>query len=89
MKAELFASLLALASISAAATRTDMLVSTDWLAKHLTDPKIVILHVSGNRTAYDAGHVPGARFVPLSDIAVTRTGSSRPSLSTRNSSKLP
>jgi thiosulfate/3-mercaptopyruvate sulfurtransferase len=74
MTAKFFASFLALASLTAAATRPGMLVSTDWLAKHLTDSKVVVLHVSGNRTAYDAGHLPGARFVPLSDLAITRDG---------------
>ena len=56
------------------ATRSDMLVSADWLAQHLNDSKIVILHVSANKTAYDAGHIPGARFVPQSDLVVTRDG---------------
>jgi thiosulfate/3-mercaptopyruvate sulfurtransferase len=51
-----------------------MLVSTDWLAQHLKDPKLVVLHVSRDRKAYDAGHIPGARFLALSDIAVTRDG---------------
>jgi thiosulfate/3-mercaptopyruvate sulfurtransferase len=69
-----FGALLAVASIASAAQRTDMLVSTDGLAKHSTDPKVVILHVAPNRTAYDVGHVPGARFVALPDIAVTRDG---------------
>lgn len=54
--------------------RSDMLVSTGYLARHLNDPDLVILHVSRNRAAYDAGHIPGARFVPLSDIVVTRDG---------------
>ncbi len=64
------------ASMAAAApaVRSNMLVTTDWLSQHLTDPKIVVLHVSGNRTAYDAGHIPGARFVSLSELAVTRDG---------------
>jgi len=51
-----------------------MLVSTGWLAQHLNDPKVVILHVSRDRTAYDAGHIPGARFLALSDFVVTREG---------------
>jgi len=61
-------------SAAAASTRPDMLASTDWLANHFTDPNIVILHVAANRTAYDAGHIPGARFVAQPDIAVTRDG---------------
>jgi len=44
------------------------------LANNLTNPKLVILHVSANRTAYDAGHIPGARFVAQSDLVVTRDG---------------
>ena len=61
-------------SAAAASTRTDMLVSSDWLAAHLADPSIVILHVAANRKAYDAGHIPGARFVAQGDIAITRDG---------------
>jgi thiosulfate/3-mercaptopyruvate sulfurtransferase len=51
-----------------------MLVQTDWLATHLSDRNLVILHVGANRAAYDAGHIPGARFVALNEIAVTRNG---------------
>ncbi len=66
--------LLSLAASAAPAVRSDMLVSTAWLAQHLNDPNIVILHVSRDRKTYDAGHIPGARFLALSDIAVTRDG---------------
>jgi thiosulfate/3-mercaptopyruvate sulfurtransferase len=66
--------LLPLIAAAAPAVRSDMLVSTGWLAEHLKDPKIVILHVSRDRMAYDMGHIPGARFVALSEIAVTRDG---------------
>jgi thiosulfate/3-mercaptopyruvate sulfurtransferase len=66
--------LLPLIAAAAPAVRSNMLVTTDWLGQHLNDPKLVVLHVSGNRTAYDAGHIAGARFVPLSDLAVTRDG---------------
>ena len=70
--ARVLGSLMAFSAIACAAARPDMLVSTGWLAQHLTDPQVVILHVAGNRTAYDAGHIPGARFVALSSIAITR-----------------
>ena len=46
---------------------------TGWAA-HLNDSNVVVLHVAPNRTSYDAGHIPGARFLPLSDVAVTRNG---------------
>ena len=66
--------MLPLMAAAAPATRSNMLVTTDWLSQHLNDPKLVVLHVSGNRNAYDAGHIPGARFVALSELAVTRDG---------------
>ena len=66
--------LLPLIAAAAPAVRSDMLVSTDWLAQHLKDPKLVILHVSRDRMAYEAGHIPGARYLALSDILVTRDG---------------
>lgn len=58
----------------AQAVRTDMLVSSDWLADHLHDSDLVVLHVGGDRASYDAGHIPGARFLPLSSIAVAANG---------------
>jgi thiosulfate/3-mercaptopyruvate sulfurtransferase len=76
MKIRLLGSLflLLLVASAAPAVRSDMLVSTAWLAQHLTDPNIVILQVSRDRTTYDGGHIPGARFLALSDIVVTRDG---------------
>jgi thiosulfate/3-mercaptopyruvate sulfurtransferase len=59
---------------AAPAVRSDILVSTDWLAQHLKDPKVVVLQVSRDRATYDAGHIPGARFFALSDLIVTRDG---------------
>jgi thiosulfate/3-mercaptopyruvate sulfurtransferase len=76
MKFRLLGSLFLLALIASAApaVRSDMLVSTAWLEQHLNDSNVVILQVSRDHTAYDAGHVPGARFLALSDIVVTRDG---------------
>ena len=51
-----------------------LLVQTSWLAAHLEDSTIVVLHVAPTRSSYDAGHISGARFLPLSDVAVTRNG---------------
>ena len=47
----------------AQAAHPEMVVSTEWLAQHLHDSKLVILHVSDKRAEYDAGHIPGARFL--------------------------
>lgn len=66
--------LLPFLAAAAPAVRSDMLVSTTWLAAHLKDSNLVILQVSRDRNAYDAGHIPGARFLALSDIVVTRDG---------------
>ena len=50
-----------------AAERDRLLVSTEWLAGHISDPGLVLLHV-GDRAEYDAAHLPGARFVALRDV---------------------
>ncbi|HWX54551.1 MAG TPA: sulfurtransferase [Verrucomicrobiae bacterium] len=54
--------------------RPEMLVSTDWLASHLHDPELVVLSVSSGSDFYSHGHIPGARYIALGDIAVTRNG---------------
>ncbi len=42
--------------------RAALLVSADWLAQHLDDPAVVILHV-GDEDDYLAEHIPGAHYV--------------------------
>jgi thiosulfate/3-mercaptopyruvate sulfurtransferase len=46
----------------------EMIVSGQWLAEHLNDPKVVVLHVGDKRSEYDGGHIPGARFLALKDF---------------------
>jgi thiosulfate/3-mercaptopyruvate sulfurtransferase len=46
----------------------EMIVSAQWLAEHLNDPKVVVLHVGEKRSEYDSGHIPGARFLALEDF---------------------
>jgi thiosulfate/3-mercaptopyruvate sulfurtransferase len=53
---------------AAANPREALLVSTEWLAKHLDDPNLVLLHV-GDEQEYRAEHIPGARFMSLRDIS--------------------
>ncbi len=50
------------------------LVSTEELAARLGEADLVVVQVSKERTAYDAGHVPGARFLPYKALAVVRNG---------------
>lgn len=52
----------------------EILVSAEQLAESLQDPELVVLHVARERSGYDAGHVPGARFLPLGAIVAERGG---------------
>jgi thiosulfate/3-mercaptopyruvate sulfurtransferase len=55
----------------------EALVSTDWLAAHLDDPRIRVVDASFKlpgvtptaREDYDRGHIPGAVFFDIDDIA--------------------
>ena len=38
----------------------EVLVDTAWVAAHRTDPKVKVVEVDVDTTAYDKGHVPGA-----------------------------
>jgi thiosulfate/3-mercaptopyruvate sulfurtransferase len=57
--------------------RPEALVSTEWLALHLADPNVRVLDSSYKqpgitptaRADYDAGHIPGAVFFDIDDVA--------------------
>ena len=57
------------------------LVSTSWLAQHLNDPDLRVLDASwylpgagrDARAEYAAGHIPGARFFDIDEIADLRS----------------
>jgi thiosulfate/3-mercaptopyruvate sulfurtransferase len=57
--------------------RPDALVSTEWLADHLADPHVRVVDSSYKqpgvaptaRQDYDAGHIPGAVFFDIDDVA--------------------
>ena len=51
--------------------RDSMIVSTDWLAKHLNDADLVLLQV-GYKKEYDAAHIRGAQYIQTSDISTPR-----------------
>jgi len=38
----------------------EVLVSTDWASQHLNDPKVRLVEVDVDTSAYDQGHIPGA-----------------------------
>jgi thiosulfate/3-mercaptopyruvate sulfurtransferase len=48
--------------------RDRMIVSPQWVAAHLHDANLVVLHV-GDTAGYRAEHIPGARLVRLSDVS--------------------
>ena len=38
----------------------DVLVSTDWVEEHVNDPKVRLIEVDEDTSAYEKGHIPGA-----------------------------
>jgi thiosulfate/3-mercaptopyruvate sulfurtransferase len=64
----------AFSTADAQPTRDDLLVSPAWLATHLDDANLVVLHVANmdeGKREYGKAHIPGARFVELDDISVS------------------
>ena len=58
----------------APAPDASLLVTTGWLAKNLTDRSVMVLVVDRTDSAYRAGHVSGARFVPYASFGQTVNG---------------
>lgn len=48
--------------------KSSLLVSTTWLVEHLKDPSLVLIQI-GQKEGYEAGHIPGARFLSYMDIS--------------------
>ena len=65
VRAIVFAAAALGAHVAAAA---DLVVTPRWLASQIGQPGLVILHV-GDKDVYDAGHIPGARFIDRKDLA--------------------
>jgi thiosulfate/3-mercaptopyruvate sulfurtransferase len=78
----LLVSALALGAGVPPSARQEMLVEPEWLATHLDDPHLIVVHVGfdpaaspgSGRTTYFDGHIPGARSLAWQEIAVTRNG---------------
>jgi len=58
---------------AAGAAAMSLVVSPAWLAAHLGDPDVVLLHV-GDADAYRAKHIAGARLIALDDFSVSASG---------------
>jgi thiosulfate/3-mercaptopyruvate sulfurtransferase len=53
------------------AAAESVLVSSAWLSERMKRPGLVLLEV-GEKAGYDAGHIPGAQFITMRDIAAPR-----------------
>ena len=45
------------------ASEPSLLVSLDWLASHVDDPKVAVLAIADERANFERGHIPRAGFV--------------------------
>lgn len=52
------------ASAQGPSAAVPVLVSADWLTQNLRNPRVVVIHSAQQRADYDAGHVPGSRWLP-------------------------
>ena len=59
---------------AAAGQAVTTLVPLDWLDKHLRDPKVVVIHAATQKGDYDAGHIPGARWLAWQAYTTTQNG---------------
>ncbi len=66
---------LLVSQLYAQSPKSNLLVSVSWLADHIKDPQLVLLHV-GARDGFDKEHIAGAQFVSLQDISEPRDASS-------------
>ena len=66
-----FGVLLMASALPAQEAREPWLVSAAWLAEHLNDPGLVLLHV-GPPAEYDAAHIPGAAYVIYAELSTPR-----------------
>jgi len=56
-------------STGGGAAHPELVVSTQWLADHLNDPNLVIVHIGHDESDYRAGHIPGARYLAMDKFA--------------------
>src|SRR5512140_3929466 len=52
----------------------DIVATTDWLSFYVDSARVRVIHVGRSDSAFRAGHIPGAHFLPLSAVATTVNG---------------
>src|SRR5512143_301393 len=52
----------------------EIVATTEWLSFYVDSARVHVLHVGRTDSAFRAGHIPGAHFLPLSAVAVTVKG---------------
>ena len=61
------------ATTNTSAANPNLVVSTQWLSDHLSDPNLIIVHIGHDHDDYAAAHIPGARFLAM-DKFVSKEG---------------
>jgi thiosulfate/3-mercaptopyruvate sulfurtransferase len=56
-------------SADAGPAHPELVVSTQWLSDHISDPNLVIVHIGHDESDYRAGHIPGARYLAMDKFA--------------------
>ncbi|HEY2805546.1 MAG TPA: rhodanese-like domain-containing protein [Gemmatimonadales bacterium] len=74
----MIAPIAALLALTISSPRDTMLVTADWLSRHLHDPKLVLLQV-GPKDSFDSVHIAGAQYMSFQDFSAPRD-STRPAL---------
>jgi thiosulfate/3-mercaptopyruvate sulfurtransferase len=57
------------ASVSGAVAHPELVVSTQWLADHLSDPNLVVVYIGHDEGDYRAAHIPGSRYLAMDKFA--------------------
>jgi thiosulfate/3-mercaptopyruvate sulfurtransferase len=52
----------------------DIVATTEWLSYYVDSARVHVIHVGRSDSAFRTGHIPGARFLPLSAVATTVNG---------------
>lgn len=52
----------------------DIVATTEWLSYYVDSARVHVIHVGRSDSAFRAGHIPGAHFLPLSAVATAVHG---------------